>query len=149
LLAALSSAGCAEERAPINRVQAGALEKRFFVGEQLEDPSDDPEFYSAATLIDVPYGVDHGLFSGMAGGLKRLKWEITEDQIVARATFESYEGVDGRGSRSTNDGQAIAAFAIVSHFDVKRDYNPSTGEELNVIQENTSGNSSASTGRRT
>ena len=138
LLGAALSLGCAEERDPINRVQAGALEKRFFVGERLEDPIDDPEFYSAATLIDVPYGVDHGLFSGMAGGLKRLKWEITEEQLVARATFESYEGVDGRGSRRTNDGQAIAAFKIVSHFDVKRDYNPSTGEELNVINENTS-----------
>ena len=129
---------CAEERAPINRVQANALEKSFFVGQSLSNPSDDPEFYSAATVIDVPYGVDHGLFSGLAGGLKRLKWEITEDKLIARATYETYNGADGRGSRRTNDGQVIAAFPITSHFDIRRAYNPSTGEELNIVEENTS-----------
>ena len=30
----------------------------------------------------------------------------------------------------------MAAFKIQSHFDVKRSYNPGTGEELNVIEEN-------------
>jgi hypothetical protein len=130
--------GCAEERAPINRVQSNALEKSFFVGKSLSSTSDDPEFYSAATVIDVPYGVDHGLFSGMAGGLKRLKWEIAEDRLLARATYETYDGADGRGSRRTNDGQVIAAFPIVSHFDIRRAYNPSTGEELNIVEENTS-----------
>jgi hypothetical protein len=129
---------CAEERPPINRVQPNALEKSFFVGKSLADPADDPEFYSAATVIDVPYGVDHGLFSGMAGGLKRLKWEIAEDRLIARATYETYNGADGRGSRRTNDGQVIAAFPITSHFDIRRSYNPSTGEELNVVEENTS-----------
>ena len=128
---------CAEERPPINRVQPNALEKSFFAGKNLADASDDPEFYSAATVIDVPYGVDHGLFSGLAGGLKRLKWEITEDRLIARATYETYTGADGRGSRRTNDGQVIAAFPIASHFDIRRSYNPSTGEELNVVEENT------------
>jgi hypothetical protein len=129
--------GCAEEREPISRVQPNALEKAFFVGQKLQDPSDDPEFYAAATVIDVPYGVDHGLFSGSAGGLKRLKWEISERKLLARATYETIEGVDGRGSATTNDGQVIAAFHIESHFDIRRAYNPSTGEELNVLEENT------------
>jgi hypothetical protein len=137
-LAALASMACAEERPPINRVQPNALQKGFFVGSNLADPADDPEFYAAATVIDTPYGVDHGLFSGQAGGLKRLKWEILEDQLVARATYETYDGVDGHGSRRTNDGQVIAAFPIVSHFDIQREYNPSTGEELNIVGENTS-----------
>lgn len=137
-LAAFANAGCAEERPPINRVQPNALQKSFFVGSSLADPADDPEFYAAATVVDTPYGVNHGLFSGQAGGLKRLKWEILEDQLVARATYETYDGVDGRGSRRTNDGQVIAAFPVLSHFDVQREYNPSTGEELNVVGENTS-----------
>lgn len=129
--------GCAEEREPISRVQANALKKDFFVGQMLQDPEDDPEFYGAATVIDVPYGVDHGLFSGSAGGLKRLKWEITESKLLARATYETIEGVDGNGSKTTADGQVIAAFPIMSHFDIRRAYNPSTGEELNVLEENT------------
>ena len=37
--------GCAEERDPINRVQANALAKSFFVGEDLLNPHDDPEFW--------------------------------------------------------------------------------------------------------
>jgi len=41
--------GCAEEREPISRVQPNALKKDFFVGAMLQDPSDDPEFYGAAT----------------------------------------------------------------------------------------------------
>lgn len=137
-LAVLATAGCAEERPPINRVQPNALQKAFFVGSNLADPADDPEFYAAATVIDTPYGVDHGLYSGQAGGLKRLKWEILEDQLVARATYETYDGVDGHGSRRTNDGQVIAAFPILTHFDIQREYNPSTGEELNIVGENTS-----------
>ena len=36
------AASCAEERAPINRVQAMALSKHFFVGANLSDTSDDP-----------------------------------------------------------------------------------------------------------
>ena len=130
-------AGCAEERPPINRVQPNALEKSFFVGPNLASPADDPEFYSAATVVDVPFGVDHGLFSGLAGGLKRLKWEIAEDRILARATYETFTGADGRGSQRTNNGQVIAAFPITSHFDIRRAYNTSTGEELNVVEENT------------
>jgi hypothetical protein len=42
-----------------------------------------------------------------------------------------------KGARRTPDGQVVAAFAVSSHFDIRRDYNPSTGEESNVIVENT------------
>ena len=45
-------AGCAEERAPINRVQPNALAKSFFVGD-LADPGDDPEFYMRTTVVDA------------------------------------------------------------------------------------------------
>ena len=35
-------------------------------------------------------------------------------------------------------GAAVAAFRIESHFDIRREYNTVTGEEFNVIVENTS-----------
>ena len=38
-------ADCAQERDPISRVQDSALSKRFFVGANYTDTSDDPEFY--------------------------------------------------------------------------------------------------------
>ncbi len=132
----VGAAGCATEREPINQVQPNALEKSFFVGEDLQGSEDDPEFYSASTVIDVPYGARHGLFSGLAGGLARVKWEISEDALIARKTYEHINDTDGRGARTSNNGIVVAAFPIESHFDIRRDYNPSTGEELNVIEEN-------------
>jgi hypothetical protein len=131
--------GCAEERAPISRVQANALAKSFFVGNDLDDPADDPEFYSRATVVDVGYGDSNGFYtSGNAQSVARIKWEITEDLLLARLTYEAIEDADGHGSRTTNNGTVVAAYAIKSHFDIRRGYNAATGEENNVIEENTS-----------
>ncbi|MBK7581429.1 MAG: hypothetical protein IPI67_14605 [Myxococcales bacterium] len=131
--------GCADEREPINKVQANALAKSFFVGDDLKTPEDDPEFYTAATITDVPYGADQaGVFPGLVGGLRRVKWEILEDVLNARMTYEEIEGSDGHGNRKTNTGRVIGSWHIKAHFDVKRAYNATTGEELNVIEENSS-----------
>jgi len=134
-------AGCAEERAPINRVQPNALDKSFFVGKDLQDSSDDPEFYSQATLIDVGYGADQdGLFtSTYAQPVSRVKWTIQEDMLIARLTHERIDGTDGRGVGTgflKNEGVVAAAFRIEKHFDIQRQYNSTTGEETNVIEEN-------------
>src|SRR6185369_16257954 len=45
---------------------------------------------------------------------------------------------DGHGAQRTNTGVVVAAFAIRSHFDIRRAYNPQTGEQENIIEENTS-----------
>jgi len=139
--------GCAEERAPINRVQADALQKSFFVGAKLDDSADDPEFYMRGTIIDVPYGATlNGLFqASYAQPVSRIKWEITETLLNARLAYERIEGTDAKGApikglakRTANDGQVVASFVIKSHFDIRREYNPATGEESNIIVENTS-----------
>jgi hypothetical protein len=135
-LIAAAVIGCAQERDPINRVQANAAAKSFFVGD-IANPDDDPEFYASTTVVDVPYGVSAPVFTGSTGSLRRAKWEITEKQLNLRLTYETIEDVDGKGSRTTNTGQVIASFDIESHFDIKRDYNPQTGEELNIVVENT------------
>ena len=86
--AVIAGLGCATERPAINRVQPNALEKSFFVGPSLRDTSDDPEFFSAATIIDVPYSANHGatLFSGWAGGLlgrpRETRWSFSGFQFV-------------------------------------------------------------------
>lgn len=136
LLASLS--GCASERAPINRVQPEALEKSFFVGASLTDDADDPQFYYRPTVADVDYGASQsGLFTASyAQTTARIRWEITEDKLLARLAYERIEGATGNGIEETNTGQIAAAFKIEKHFDVKRDYNPQTGEELNVVVEN-------------
>jgi hypothetical protein len=140
-LALLGATSCASERAPINRVQANALEKSFFVGADLSDPADNPEFYYRPTVVDVDYGDTRGeLFTAGGGTIARVKFEISEDLLVARLTYERVVGTTGAGtplSPDQNSGQIVAAFKIQSHFDIKRSYNPTTGEELNIVEENT------------
>lgn len=141
-LAVGSTAGCAEERAPINRVQPNALAKSFFVGADLQSPADDPEFWTRAMVVDVGYGAGQdGLFSASYGQaeLTRIKWQITEDLLIGRITYERIDGTDGKGAgAASTDGVVAVAFKISSHFDIRRDYNPTTGEESNVIVENSS-----------
>jgi hypothetical protein len=130
--------GCAEERPPINRVQPNALEKSFFVG-ALSEGSDDPEFYYRPTVVDVDFGAAQaGLFTASyAQTLVRVRWEVAEDALLARLAYDRVDGTSGAVEEGT-EGQIVAAFAISSHFDIRRSYNPQTGEELNVIEENTS-----------
>ena len=130
--------GCAEEREAINRVQANALAKTFFVGADISSPDDDPEFYMRTTVIDVSSGSNAGgLFTHSDSQPSvRIRWEITEDVLLARLTYELIDGSDGKGTRRVPDGQIVAAYAIDKHFDIQHDYNPATGEELNVIVEN-------------
>ena len=134
------TAGCAEERPPINRVQANALAKSFFVGDDLVAPQDNPEFWTQATLIDVGFGTQGYLLpSTFTMSPSRIKWEITEELLLGRLAYERIEGTDGKGvGGPTPDGQVVVAYRILSHFDIRRAYNPSTGEEMNVIEENTS-----------
>ncbi len=139
----VAAAGCGQERDPVNRVQPDVFDKTFFVGDNLQDSSDDPEFYSQATLVDVGYGADQsGLFtSTYTQQLSRLKWTIQENYLIGRLTHERIDGTDGRGTGTgflKNEGVVAAMFKIQKHFDIQRSYNSTTGEELNIIEENTS-----------
>ncbi|HEY3360025.1 MAG TPA: hypothetical protein VGQ83_42635 [Polyangia bacterium] len=160
-LVALAS-GCASERPSIDRVQANALKKEFFVGKPVVDAQNKPvldeagnpifeypEFYMRGTVVDVGYGAEQdGLFtSTYAQPISRIKWEVTENFLNARLSYERIAGTDGKGNpvdgltkrlKPSPDGQIVASYAIKSHFDVKRAYNPTTGEPLNVIEENSS-----------
>lgn len=147
--------GCAAERDPIDRVQANAIPKSFFVGAKLNDSSDDPEFYARTMVIDVPYGESSStslMFTNTINATSKIKWSIEENNLVGRVSFERISGTDGKGVTPTpgadvqrdptkplaqNDGVVVYNFRIISHFDIRRSYNPSTGEEQNVIEENT------------
>lgn len=140
-LGAGGALGCAEERAPINRVQNNALAKSFFVGEDLASDQDNPEFFAQGTVVDVGYGAaQDGLFtSTYAQPVSRIKWQITEDLLIGRLAYERIEDSDGKKGTGNPaaEGQIAYIYPIISHFDVRRDYNSQTGEESNVIVENT------------
>ncbi len=126
-----------QEREPINTVQAGALSKAFFVGDDLQGPEDDPEFHWRNYVVDA--SASQSLIGvGSWSGVDRVRWEITEDMLIARKAYQIAEGADDKAlPERTPDGTVVAAFAIQSHFDIRRAYNPTTGEEMNVIEENT------------
>ena len=135
----VAAAGCAEEREPINRVQAMALPKAFFVGDDLADANDNPEFYAQAFIIDVPYGDGGELLwtVGFGGFMSRVRFEISQDYLIARISYERIDDSDGQGVHPAHrDGVISGVWRIQSHFDIRRSYNPQTGEEMNVIEEN-------------
>ena len=144
------AAGCASERDPINRVQPNALPKTFFLGQDLKSPNDDPEF--RVKSFTVGSSVSQSAYSiGEFSAVDRIRWDITEGMILARRSYQESPGADNRGTTagdiaSSTDksasaaatGTIVAAFKIVKHFDVRRDYNATTGEETNVVVENDS-----------
>ena len=130
LIATLATiASCAQKGPAINRVQPWALEKAQFTG----------KWYFLQTVVDTPYSTAY-TFVGDQSGLSKITWEVTEKYLIARRAYEWIAGSEGQGivGSGTEDGAPIAMYAITSHFDIRREYNATTGEQLNVIEENTS-----------
>lgn len=127
------SAGCAEQVEPISQVQVNYVRKTDLVGTDRNNPT---EWYMRMTVVDVSR-TNHFAFPGLQDELRRIRWEIQENFLIARRSYELVAGSDGKGADpSKNDGVIIAMYPIQSHFDVRRQYNPATGEELNIVVEN-------------
>lgn len=119
----------------VNRVGVNVVEKSLFQG----------SWYMARTVIDVDYEASGvGTFPGDAASdavssftLPRIRWVIDKDQLVAFRDYELIEGGEGQPREAGEVyGQPVAAFKIEKHFDIRRAYNTTTGEELNVLEEN-------------
>ncbi len=115
-------AGCFDVSPDINRVGGNYSQKKQFDG----------EWYYRPTIVDKQYH-NASLFIGAECELDRVKFEITENVLRAYRSYEKVAGTEG-----ANHGQQtlVAAFPILKHFDIKRDYNPSNGVESNLIIEN-------------
>ena len=118
--------GCGDLQPPVNQVQAGALEKSVFAG----------EWYFQQTVIDTPYS--SFTFVGNQGDMERIRWEVQENFLLGRRSYEyiANSEVGGLSGPQALQGAIVAAYRIQSHFDIRRQYNPVTGEETNVITEN-------------
>ena len=120
---------CAERAVEINTVQPNYTDKAMFTG----------EWYFQQTVTDVAPEGSLG-FSGYEASLEKIRWEITEDTLYALQSYDPVPGLNESearpGSKPYADG-VIAAYPIISHFDIRPAYNSSTGEESNVIEENT------------
>ncbi|HEY8076122.1 MAG TPA: hypothetical protein VIF62_18475, partial [Labilithrix sp.] len=129
--------GCAGERDPIDRVQPNAISKHFFLGNDLRDASDDPQFHWRNYVVDAS-ATQSLVGIGEWGHVDRIRWEITEDQLIARKAYQIADGEDDKGSMyaATPNGTIVAAYKIDKQFDIRRDYNAQTGEENNIVIEN-------------
>ncbi len=128
-------ASCAQDMGDIDRTQPDRIDKELFNSQD--------EWYMRNTVIDVPYSTGFS-FIGQQGSTELIRWRITESYLYAH---RAHDWVDGSEEylveKDVNGneiyyGAPVAVYAIKSHFDVQRQYNPSTGEETNVIVENTS-----------
>ncbi|MFH1131363.1 MAG: zinc-dependent metalloprotease, partial [Pseudomonadota bacterium] len=75
--------------------------------------------------------------------LDKIRWDIQEKMLYARRAYDFVIGGDTVSSSPEQGadpdkvkGAPIAAFVIEKHFDIIRDYNTETGEEINKLIEN-------------
>jgi len=135
LLALAVVGGCAQNVGDVNRVQPGYTKKALF------DPAN--KWYTMETVTRVDQAASNVLFEGLENGQDKIRWKIEEETLYAYRAYENVVGETFGGDTAKQGaqlyfGSPVAAYKITSHFDIKRDYNPATGEQSNVIQENTS-----------
>jgi hypothetical protein len=67
----------------------------------------------------------------------KIKFDVQQNTLFARRSYEQIVGSEDQfaQNQATYFGQPVAAWPISSQFDIIRDYNPTTGEELNKIIE--------------
>ena len=141
LALAMATLSCATERPTRSFVQPNYLAKEMFSG----------EWYYRQTVSDVP--PTHSLlFAGYTFNMEKVRWEVQEKWLVAYRSYELIPGAarqadqDNKGVSATRYNPAeregrnpgfkeapIAAYPIDKHFDIFRQYNSTTGEEINVL----------------
>ena len=130
-LTALLLSACAGQ-GDIDRVQPDALDKSIFFNAD----GTPRKFYYRQTITGVPPTSAFN-FEGMMGDMMKVRFQITEANLIG---FRAYDYAIGSENPTTggdnNMDTPLLVYKIISHFDIKREYNPGTGEETNVISEN-------------
>lgn len=146
---ALFAAGCAQSNADVVRVQPNVVRKSDLL---------DGQWFFRNTVIYTPFNTQF-TYPGQTGSMEKLVWEIQENNLVgyrsypftpgAESNIDQTSKVSGTTAKYCNAagvctggqkyyGAPVVAFAIKSHFDIARGYNPATGEQTNVVSENSS-----------
>ena len=145
----LLAVACTQEVGLIDRTQANRLKKADLHG----------VWYTVAVVTDMPANAGFGFvgsanFAGADGG--KVLFDIQEGFITVYPYTEMVVGSDAKwhkkairtywrkghedGFIEVPVGNPVAVYPILSHFDVKRDYSPTTGAQSNVLVENTTDN---------
>lgn len=133
IAAAVGCSGCSGQ-GDIDRTQPDKVQKSIFVNADGSKKT----FYYRQTVTGVPTTTGWTM-EGDQGPLNKVKFEITEKYLLAYQAYDAVPGAenDFTGGKNNQD-VPVAVWNITSHFDVKREYNAATGEQTNVISENTS-----------
>ena len=151
----LLATSCASEVGDIDRTQPNKIKKSFFTG----------EWYMRDTIVDVPFNtaftfigeqtetslVQWDIQQKYLIAYRTYEHNPGTESYVSHKTYGTVCSKDGDvkvlgfnqdcpegyelESKEAFQGTPVAAYAIQSHFDVQRQYNSSTGEQINVIVE--------------
>ena len=110
----------------------------------------DGTWYIQQSIIDAPKTPNGTGTIGVGGKMEKIRWEIQEDLLVAYRSYEIVPGADPRVDREKSKlgkvvfkdgrpykGNPVFAYRIQSHFDRQRAYNAATGEQSNMLVEDT------------
>lgn len=133
LLSLVTIAGCAQDVGDIDRTQPNRLHK---------DDLRQSDWFIAQTVVEVPT-TDYYSWIGETGTLERIRWEIQENYLIAYRAYPRIDDSDPAQQDAADRDvpweyteNPVAAFPILSHFDIQREYNPATGEQSNTVSEN-------------
>jgi hypothetical protein len=125
-------AGCAGP-GDIDRTQPDKIDKTIFINPDGSART----FYYRKTTTGVPPTSAYA-FEGTMGQMLKVRFVIQEQYLLGYRAYDYAPGSEGAFTTGQNNQDTpFLMFAISSHFDVKREYNPATGEQTNVISENT------------
>jgi hypothetical protein len=135
LVVGITIVGCAGP-GDINRTQPDKIDKAIF----FNPDGTGRAFYYRKTTVGVPPTSSY-TFEGMMGQLLKVRFTFegqNGDYLVGYRSFDYAPGSENAFTGGANNTDTpFLKFAVKSHFDVKREYNPATGEQTNVISENT------------
>ena len=136
-------AGCAQDIGDIDRTQPNKVLKDdlvkgvWWMNQKVVE--------SSSTNLNIT-----GPFEGSMAETDKVRFVVEENYLLAYRVYPILPGSDDtmlnvNGSNNYDElygpdykGSVRAMFPIESHFDVQREYDASTGEQSNVITENTS-----------
>jgi len=131
VLSLVGLAACAG-KGDVDRTQPDKVDKSIF----LNADGTAREFYYRKTTVGVPPTTAFA-FEGIMSEMFKVRFEITEGFLIGYRSYDYALGSQNPNTGSQNNHDTpLVVFKIESHFDVKREYNASTGEETNVIAEN-------------
>lgn len=72
------------------------------------------EWYIHEVMVDVPYGGVRG-FEGLTSSLEKVRWEITEDYLIAYRSYEKAPGSDPSAADPGWHEEPVAMYPIIEH----------------------------------